>query len=71
MNCEGQSQDSMHRPQLLKMESRSGLIPRSICLPALPLGQTGSLGGGGGGGGYMYESIYMGGGGMKECVVPK
>ena len=29
------SQDSVHRPQLLKRkESRSGFEPRSLCLPA-------------------------------------
>ena len=29
------SQDSVHRPQLLKRkESRSGIEPRSFCLPA-------------------------------------
>ena len=34
-NCEGQSQDSVHRPQLLKRkESRSGFEPRSLRLPA-------------------------------------
>ena len=34
-NCEGQkSQDSVHRPQLLKRkESQSRFEPRSICLP--------------------------------------
>ena len=44
-NCEGQShKNSVHRPQLLKRkESRSGFEPRSLCLPALPLFQTGSL----------------------------
>ena len=37
------SQDSVHRPQPLKRKvSRSGFEPRSLCLPALPLGQTGS-----------------------------
>ena len=37
------SQDSVHRSQLLKRkESRSGIEPRSLSLPALPLGQTGS-----------------------------
>ena len=34
-NCEGQSQDSVHRPQILKRkESRSRFEPRSLCLPA-------------------------------------
>ena len=46
-SCEGQSQDSVHRPQFLKRkESRSRFKPRSLCLPAynaLPLGQTSSL----------------------------
>ena len=35
-NCEGQSQDSVHRPQLLKRkESRRGFEPKSLCLPAV------------------------------------
>ena len=34
-NCEGQSQDSVHRPQLLKRkDSRSGFELKSLCLPA-------------------------------------
>ena len=43
---ETKSQDSIHRPQLLKRkESRSGFEPRLTYQPnALPLGQTGSLG---------------------------
>ena len=33
-NCEGQSQDSVHRPQLLKRkENRSRFEPRSLCIP--------------------------------------
>ena len=40
---ETKSQDSVHRPQLLKRkESRNGFEPMALCLPALPLGQTGS-----------------------------
>ena len=44
-NCEGHSHKivSVHKPQLLnRKDSRSGIEPRSFCLPALPLGQTGS-----------------------------
>ena len=43
-NCEGQSQDNVHRPQLLKRkESRSGfeLDPSTYQPNDLPLGQTG------------------------------
>ena len=37
------SEDSVHRPQFLKRkESRNGFELRSLCLPALPLDQTGS-----------------------------
>ena len=37
-SCEGQSQDSVHRPQFLKRkESRSRFKPRSLCLPAYHL----------------------------------
>ena len=35
VGSDGQSQDSVHRPQLLKRkESRSRFEPRSLCLPA-------------------------------------
>ena len=41
--CEGQSQDGVHRPQLLKRkESRSGLEPE-VRPSTYRLGQTGSL----------------------------
>ena len=37
------SHKTVHRPQLLKRkESQSRFKPRSLCLPALLLGQTGS-----------------------------
>ena len=43
INCEGHNQQTIHRPKPLKRrDSRSGIEPRSLSLPALPLGQTGS-----------------------------
>ena len=44
-NCEGQSQDSVHRPQILKKiraEADSNRGPSAYQPNALPLGQTGT-----------------------------
>ena len=43
INCEGHNHETIHRPKPLKRrDSRNGIEPRSLCLPALPPGQTGS-----------------------------
>ena len=43
IDCEGQSHKIVSRYHFLKRrESRCGFEPRSLCLPALPLGQTDS-----------------------------
>ena len=43
INCERHNQQTIHRPKPLKRrDSRNGIESRSLSLPALPLGQTGS-----------------------------